>query len=89
MTFAQVLTLIPLLPWLVILIRSKHYSSVATAAGAAFVASGGILLWLSLLGAAGLFNSVERVAPDLLSLMTYAGIGMMVAAIACVLIERR
>ncbi len=89
MTFVQLLIVFPLLPWLAIALRLKRFPSVAAAAGAAFISSGGILLWLSVFGSAGWFDSVERVAPDLLVMMAHVGIGMMVAAVACALIDRR
>lgn len=89
MGFFQILILVPLLPWLVILMRLKRFRSVAAAASSAFIASGGIMLWFLVLAAAGLFDTLERFDHDLIAPMAYAGIGMMIGAAACTFFDNR
>ncbi|MEU4234111.1 hypothetical protein AB0F17_58395 [Nonomuraea sp. NPDC026600] len=83
------LILLVLLPWAVTLLRVRKFRSVPVAASAAFIASGGILLCLALLGAGGTLQALEQLRPDGLMMMVYVGIGMMIAAVACALIDRR
>lgn len=88
MTFLFII-LLALSPWIVTALRLRRVRSIPVAASAAFVATGGILLFLALLGAGGMFRALERLGSDVIMLMIYAGIGMMIAAVACALLDRR
>lgn len=84
-----VLLLALFLPWMITLLRWRRFESRPRAACAAFVATGGILLSLAMLRAMGLADSLTVIGRDSVPIVAVAGIGMMIAAVACALIERR
>ncbi|QFY12558.1 hypothetical protein GBF35_43635 [Nonomuraea phyllanthi] len=83
------LLLLALTPWLVTLVRLRWSRSVPAAVCGAFIASGAILLCFALLGATNMLRDLQQLGPDAIMVLAYVGIGFMIAAAACALLDRR
>lgn len=71
------------------LIRLRQSRSRPAAVSSAFIASGAILFCFALLGATNILWDIQRLGADAIMMLTYVGIGFMIAAVACALLDRR